>query len=96
MDVLILLIVLRLQLLNSLVLLGLNFGDLSLSLGFHNLSQTSHFGLVLLLDFVGNALIFLTLGSCQSIKVLIQSILVLRLTNFLLLGLDLESAQVLL
>ena len=61
MDILVLLVVLGLQLLNSLVLLSLNLGNLSLPLGFHVFSEASHLGFVLLLDFVGDALVLLSL-----------------------------------
>ena len=95
MDVLILLVVLRLQLLDSTVLLSLYFRDLRLALCFHILTQTRHFGLVFLLNLVGDALEFLALASSLGIKVLVEGVLVLSLTHFLLLFLDFERAQVL-
>ena len=96
MNVLVLLVVLCLKLFNGAVLLGLDLGDLRLTLGLHILSQASHFRLVLLLDLVGNALELLTLGGSQGIEVLVESVLVLSLTNFLLLLLHFKRAQVLL
>ena len=62
MDVLILRVVLGLQLFDSLVLLGFDFGNFSLALGLHVLSESSHLGLVLFLDLVGDALILLALS----------------------------------
>ena len=61
MDLLILLVVLRLELNDCLVLLGFNLGNLSLTPSFHVFTQTRHFCLVLLLDLVGNALVLLPL-----------------------------------
>lgn len=96
MDVLILCVVLCLQLFNCLVLFRFDFGNFSLALRLHVLSQSSHLGLILFLDLVGDALILLALGSGQSIEVLVKGVLVLSLANVLLLSLNLKGAQVLL
>ena len=95
MNVLILLVVLRLQFLDSAVLLSLNLCDLRLALCFHFLTQARHFCLVLLLNLVGDALELLALASSLGIEVLVERVLVLGLTHLLLLLLDLERAQVL-
>lgn len=71
MDVLVLLIVLSLVTLNCLVLLGFNLGDLCLTLGFHNLTKSCHFRLILFLDFICNPFIVLSLFSGQGIVMLV-------------------------
>ena len=95
MDLLILLVVLCLELNDCLVLLGFNLLDLSLTLSLHIFAQTRHLCLVLLLDLVGDALVLLPLLSGQGIVMLVESVTVLGLADFLLLLLNFERAQVL-
>ena len=94
-DVLVLLVVLSLKLLDCFVFLGLNLGNLCFALGLHVFSKARHFGLVLLLNLVCDALVLLPLLSRQLVVVLMQGILVLGLAHILLLLLDFEGAQVL-
>ena len=70
-NVLVLLIVLSLVTLNSLVLLGFNLSDLCLTLGFHNLTKSCHFRLILLLDLVCYSFIVFALFSGQGIVMLV-------------------------
>ncbi len=95
-DVLVLLVMLVLQLQDCLVLLGFDLEDLCLALSLHVFTQAGHLGLVLLLDFVCDALEFLSLGCGQSVVVLGQCVTVLGLADLLLLLLDFQGAQVLL
>ena len=96
MDVLVLLLVLRLELLDDAVLLRFNLGYLSAALALHVSSETSHLRLVLLLNLASDALVLLSLLGSKGVVVLVQGVTVLGLTNFLFFLLDLEGAQVLL
>ena len=96
MDLLVLLVVLRFELSDCFVLLRLNLQNFGLAFGLHVLTQTCHLRLVLLLDFVGDALILLPLVGGQGVVMLVQRVTVFRLADFLLLLLDFEGAQVLL
>ena len=87
---------LLLELFNSSVFLGLNLGNLRLTLSFHVFTQTRHLSLVLLLNLAGNTLMLLPFLSGEGIVVLRQSVTVFGLTDILLLFHYLESAQVLL
>ena len=95
-DVLVLLVVLSFKLLNTPVLLSLYLCNLCFALSFHVFAQARHLGLILLLDFVGNSLILLTLCSRHSVEVLIQSVRILCLAHLLLFLLHFEGTQVLL
>ena len=88
MDLLILLVVLRFELSDGFVLLRLNLGNFSFTSGLHVLAQARHLRLVLLLNFVGDALILLPLVGGQGVVMLVKSVTVFRLADFLLLLLD--------
>ena len=95
-DVGVLLGNLLLESLNSLVLLGLDFGNLLLSLLLGVLTEQSHLVFVFELDFVGDTLLLFPDGGGLGDKVLVESNLVVFLSGLLLFGLHLEGTQVLL
>ena len=96
MDVLILLLVLRLELFDGPVFLRLYLSDLHLAPPLHVLSQTRTLHLVLLLDLARNSLVLFSRLRRQRIEVLFESVTVLSLAHLLLLLLDFERTQVLL
>lgn len=95
-DVLVLLLVLSFESVDSAVLLGFNLRNFQLALRFHVFAKTSHLSLVLFLDLAANAFELLPLGSGEGIVVLVEGVDVVGVAYLLLLFLDFEGAQILL